>query len=699
MGVEAVSLTIAAFVGGALGIAALLRNFRSRLCLSFATMSLSLFLHDTLCVVERFQAFIPFNSPRLHELSILALAPASLWFMYQVLPPLRAKLAFLWWVYVPLCLIVIALGYSPTLASWSVHVSHLFLVIPSGVWLSSFYWAAKSAPLNREKLRYRQTFWNGVITLAFFFTDISLWFGWSLPPLGTFARMLYLVFIFQVYVRKQLLTVEEVLARVALFSGVTVILAIIYSLLTSWIGTHPEFSFFSSLIASSVILILFDPVRNVTAKITKTFFLRKNESIERDLTTLAQEFTGAIGDPIQIAQLTTKTMKRILGAQSTSLFLADREGLIFWKTDKGDNRVEEMSASHPLIEYMMLRSGKPFVWESVENDKDAVKGERPVRFFEACQEGLRVLQADLVIPFTSDHRLMGFLTARTTERAMVSNDQLRLLNPVARQVSVLLRNAEVFSVMRDRDKLFAIGEMAVNLAHEIKNPLGAIKGSAEILEQKVNAPSEREFLEIIKSETDRLSRVLNELLDYAKPRRYQPQKSCDVLQVVNHTIALCRGESRVSFDIKSEGQTTLEADPEILKQVLLNLFLNSIQATEGQAFPRKVQVLIREKSVGGAFAVWAGPQRFIEIIIQDNGPGIPVANRDRVFMPFFTTKPKGTGLGLAICRRLVESMGGTIQLSPHQKEGTSFVIHLPFREEEGEPSSPPSPSMIPEFAV
>ena len=138
MGVEAVSLTIAAFVGGALRIAALLRNFRSRLCLSFATMSLSLFLHDTLCVVERFQAIIPFNSPRLHELSILALAPASLWFMYQVLPALRPKLIFLGWVYLPLILIVIGLGYSPALEDWSVHVSHIFLLLPSAVWLSSF---------------------------------------------------------------------------------------------------------------------------------------------------------------------------------------------------------------------------------------------------------------------------------------------------------------------------------------------------------------------------------------------------------------------------------------------------------------------------------------------------------------------------------------------------------------------------------
>jgi hypothetical protein len=67
---------------------------------------------------------------------------------------------------------------------------------------------------------------------------------------------------------------------------------------------------------------------------------------------------------------------------------------------------------------MMLRSGKPFVWESVENDKESVKGERPLRFFEACQEGLRALEADLVIPFTSEQRLLGFLTAKTTERSL-----------------------------------------------------------------------------------------------------------------------------------------------------------------------------------------------------------------------------------------------------------------------------------------
>jgi signal transduction histidine kinase len=243
--------------------------------------------------------------------------------------------------------------------------------------------------------------------------------------------------------------------------------------------------------------------------------------------------------------------------------------------------------------------------------------------------------------------------------------------------------------------LFAIGEMAVNLAHEIKNPLGAIKGSAQILEESLQGSADREFVEIIKSETDRLSRVLNELLDYAKPRRYQPQKSCDVLEVIRHTTALCLGKGNVSFDIRGEGQTTLEADPEMLKQVLLNLFLNSIQAAEGQKDSR-VQVLAREKRLGSSLAVWSASQRFIEIIVQDNGPGIPAALRERVFTPFFTTKPKGTGLGLAICRRLVESMGGTIQLSPHQKAGTSFVIHLPIREAMEEKRAPQT--LITEFS-
>ena len=162
--------------------------------------------------------------------------------------------------------------------------------------------------------------------------------------------------------------------------------------------------------------------------------------------------------------------------------------------------------------------------------------------------------------------------------------QLRLFIPVSRQIALLLKNAQVFTYLRNRDKLAAVGEMAAGLAHEIKNPLGAIKGAAQLLKEESEQSAERtkesrEFLNIILDETDRLSIVLTEFLDYAKPRRYYPQPSCDPVRVIEHTASMILRDSKINVEIESEKQgLTIEADPEILKQVLLNLFINAVQA-------------------------------------------------------------------------------------------------------------------------
>lgn len=664
MGVESVSLTIAAFVCAALAIASGLSGWRHRRNLAFAGMVGSLFLHDTLCVVERFQAVIPFNSPRLHGLAILALAPFSQAFLLAVLPGLRPQLSRLWWIYLPLLIAVIAIGFFPGHAQLSVDLSHLVLVMPTLVWLSAFAWAAGQTTLQRDRLRYRHTFYGGLLTLAFFATDAFVLLGLQFPPLGTFARLLYFLFVFQIFIQRQLLTASEVAARLALFGGLAVVLAVIYSLLMRWVGSNPGLSFFSSFIASSVILILFDPIRKATANFTRRFFLRRQQKLEKDLQDLIAEANITLGEPAQVALHISQRLTQILGAQNASLFLLERDGYAYSRFPL-EEPVQEIPSTHPLVAYLFRRQGKPFLFESLETQEP--ESGFAAQALQECRQMLQLLRADLVIPFFPENRLIGFLTLQTSDRTLFSHEWLRLLAPLAHQLSLILRNVDHFSRQRDRDRLTSLGEIAANLAHEIKNPLGAIKGAAEVLQQKgIDNFEQEDFLKIIIGEADRLSHVLNELLDYAKPRRYHPQRSCDLLRVIHHTVALCQRERGVEFTVEHDGPVMLEADPEMLKQVFLNLFLNAIQAMEQTPFP---QVRVRIHRPINA--------RFWEITVQDNGPGIPKEAEARLFRPFFTTKPKGTGLGLAICQRLIEGAGGTIQARPSEGAGAKFILHLP----------------------
>jgi two-component system, NtrC family, sensor histidine kinase HydH len=206
-------------------------------------------------------------------------------------------------------------------------------------------------------------------------------------------------------------------------------------------------------------------------------------------------------------------------------------------------------------------------------------------------------------------------------------------------------------------------------------------------------------LKIIVDETDRLSGVLTDFLDYAKPRRHQGSQGCDPVRVLEHAVALLLQDNKVLVEIEAQNEgVSVDADPDGLKQVVLNLLLNAVEALQGN--PESPHVKLRVRSIRPkrllAFAdnlplykVWEGWQRqearepkgIVEIEVADNGPGIPVNDRAKIFTPFYTTKPRGTGLGLAICQRMIEAMGGMITVRPNRPRGSIFTIHLPLREE------------------
>ncbi len=702
MGVETVSLIIASFVSGSLGIASLMRNFRSRLCVSFAMMCVFFFAHDTLSVIESFDPVVSFTSPRLHSLMALLMGPAALVFLEELVPQYYKRIRSVLWLYVPLIilfLVVMDIFPFDRIAPWLSVLAHAIAVLPAFVWMASLAFAEMETPLTRERLRLKYAFWGGAITILFFLTDALRFAGVPIAPLGTIARSLYLMYLFQTFIQKELMTSDEVVGKIALFGGVALILSTIYALLVSWVGNRPGLFFFNTLIASFVILVLFDPIRNLTSRFTRKVFLRRNQMVADELNSLSNELMGTLEEPIELSKRISTALKRCLGVENCSLYILDRDNLSYVRVASPSDvrQPAELAASNPLIEYMTLRRGRPFVFETIENDRDSFYSLQPQRFCQTCLDTMRTIGADFVIPFLHESRLVGFCTATTGERILLSNERLRLFIPVSRQIALLLRNAQALTTLRDRDKLAAVGEMAAGLAHEIKNPLGAIKGAAQLLKENLNTNgNSKDFLDIVLAETDRLSSVVTEFLDYAKPRRNYPQTSCNPLRVIEHTAALVLRDSKVKIDIQSEKEgITLEADPEILKQVLLNLLLNAIQATEGFTDNPILNVIVREvrprRGVLGdsipIHKVWEGwdikklapPHPFVEIEVRDNGSGICADDRSRIFVPFFTTKPKGTGLGLAICSRLVESMGGSISFRPNHPQGTIFTIHLPIR--------------------
>jgi len=220
--------------------------------------------------------------------------------------------------------------------------------------------------------------------------------------------------------------------------------------------------------------------------------------------------------------------------------------------------------------------------------------------------------------------------------------------------------------LKKTERLTAAGQLSASLAHEIRNPLASISGAAGILARgQASSDARAECLEILTKESQRLNKLLTNFLDFARPRlpRLQKTEPRDMVQSVTALAQHAARRQGVSLQVETEGQEReVECDPEQIKQLLLNLILNAIQATEGEG-----QVKVR--------SFFAGENLCIEVC--DHGRGISAEERDRIFEPFFTTKENGTGLGLAIASNIAAQHGGVLTCRPNTGPGTIFRMELP----------------------
>ncbi len=222
------------------------------------------------------------------------------------------------------------------------------------------------------------------------------------------------------------------------------------------------------------------------------------------------------------------------------------------------------------------------------------------------------------------------------------------------------------------EKLAAIGKLAAGVAHEIRNPLGSVRGFAQFLSHSLkDHPQEREYSETMVKEVDRIDRVVTDLLTFARPleARLAP---VDVNGLVEHTLRLVHADAQNrGIEIRraiSSGLREILLDDTQMTQALLNLLLNAIQAIETEG---NIEVGANLDEHGTHLNIW----------VESDGPSIPPGQRERIFDPFFTTRKKGTGLGLAIVHKIAENHGGEILLeSPlsDKDRGCRFTIAIPI---------------------
>jgi signal transduction histidine kinase len=243
----------------------------------------------------------------------------------------------------------------------------------------------------------------------------------------------------------------------------------------------------------------------------------------------------------------------------------------------------------------------------------------------------------------------------------------------------LTRVEQIEERERLRDRLAALGEMAAAIAHEVKNPLAGIEVMAGLLKRRLAQQADAQsMLNDIINEAKMANAIVLEVLEFVRPIRLQMEQVPlgpvlqDALYMADNLVA--RGETKVSLQVPDD-LPHIEGDPHQLRQLFTNLLTNAYEALGGRG---AVAVTVHTAADKGSPDQPApAGMRSIAVDVTDNGPGIPEDSRDRIFSPFFTTKPRGSGLGLAIVRKIVDAHDGRITLCVPPGGGARFRVALP----------------------
>ena len=259
--------------------------------------------------------------------------------------------------------------------------------------------------------------------------------------------------------------------------------------------------------------------------------------------------------------------------------------------------------------------------------------------------------------------MVGNLVNSLAQDLRVQSEKHRLTAEQLAEANARIQKVE--EAARRSDRLAALGQLSAGLAHELRNPLGTIKASAEILQRNLTSENDvaREVAGFIGSEVDRTNSLVTRFLQFARPLQLH-RDNADLAQTLDRAVAQVEREAKGVAIYKNYAPeiAPFPFDAELMERVFYNLLLNAVQATAtGGA------VTVKTRAAAGA----------VEVAVIDRGAGIDPGARDSIFNPFFTTKPEGVGLGLAIVSKIVDEHGGKITVESEPGKGSVFHVLLP----------------------
>ncbi|MGK5081916.1 ATP-binding protein [Bdellovibrionota bacterium FG-1] len=688
----------------ALGLSTLSRNVKNKLYIGFSALTTLISGWGLCFFLEKIWSGGTFY--RWHLFFGVWLVPAALAFI-RLMTRIEDRLSRrLLEISILLSLMLTAaLGLHLERESWVLSFMYLFPVLVV-LQLVQLMWIDRRLRRGLKRLpklptvgfgRRNLIYLGGLSALAFSVMDHVPWLGTVVPSIGNLLLVVYVFFMSQAISQQRLLNFGALLSRVLVLVAVALTLTGVYSLLVAWIQNSPELFFLNSFIASFLILTLLDPLRSLVRYFTQRLLTQKHQRLEQTLREAQRKLVGVV-DPVTLFQGVLLFVQQTIQPEWAAVFILRSDGtkyrrvrLVGNEAGGADGRAKalrEILADHPMLHHCadLYRKGElPVLLDQVlENEIDRSASRVQREQLAGLIQGLKALGGNLLIPFFDSGQILGFvaLSALSPPEPWGSNwGLLPIIYPYFEQVGQAMRSLEVYVRSREKERLATLGEMAAGLAHEIRNPLGAIKGAAQFLDPGVDRP-ESHFLKIIIEEVDRLNRVVTQFLEYSKPPKLELQ-SVDVSSMAARTVEMMRtglqdvGAPSLVFataPTRYGRQTQVLGAPEQLQQVLINLIQNSVKAVEQKPSGTEKVIRVSVDREG------QGKNAEVTLSVEDNGVGIKKENLEKLFIPFFTTSPSGTGLGLSISQKIIEAHRGRIEVATEEGRFTRFSLVLPALE-------------------
>jgi signal transduction histidine kinase len=571
-----------------------------------------------------------------------------------------------------------------------------------GTWLLYQGARTKTGP---ERSRFYLLTIGSVIAYLGGMTSFPLWYGIDIPPNGTILITVYTSVVAYTLLRYRLLDLGTAVER-GITGGLLLALVAFPAYPVLLLGQKLYFGHINipfSFVELGVLLLLVFGASSLKRE-AKTFITKSLFKDRYNRHETVVHFSKSLVSILELKDLTATIVESIcptLGLEWGVLYLRSSSSQDYRPVSSFGKSTADLPVLHlnkaPALAELWRKEISCFVIHELETSTKNSES-------QAVVAQLAEIGAAVCLSLVNKNRLLGFCVfgPNTKSGGGYTTQDLDLLTTLSQEASVALDNALLYeelkrsqSLVRRTDRLRSLETMAGGLAHEIRNPLTSIKAFVDLApERKDDEQFLVRFSKVVKEDVFRIERLTREILDYAKPMEpfLKEEDLNDIVESCLYTLRIRPSHELVVVETDlAHGLPKIFADRQQLKQVLLNLLFNGVEAM----LPLGGILTVRTRKIASDWA-----QDWVQVEVQDTGKGIEPEDVEHIFDPFFTTKHlsqehEGTGLGLAIAHQIIQEHQGRIEVQSVKGRGTAFFVNLPSYHPQSSPSGSPDQNVSP----